>query len=34
MLNIGVAYRRQLSNKLSYQLTPLFEISLTGIGAG
>jgi hypothetical protein len=34
ILNLGVAYRKQLSNKFSYQLTPYLKIPLTGIGAG
>ena len=34
ILNLGVGYRRQFSNKLSYQLTPYLKIPLTGIGAG
>ncbi|MBC7650259.1 MAG: outer membrane beta-barrel protein [Deinococcales bacterium] len=34
VLNLGVGYRRQFSNKFSYQLTPYLKMPLTGIGAG
>ncbi|MBC7720896.1 MAG: hypothetical protein H7068_02670 [Pedobacter sp.] len=34
VLNLAVGYRRQFSNKLSYQLTPFLKVPLTGIGEG
>ena len=34
VLNLAIGYRRQFSNKLSYQLTPFLKIPLTGIGEG